>query len=280
MAVWFAGSREWAKDVNLLTSIYDQNVGKWGPVQELVSDAGYSLGNAVMVHDTASGYHLWYVRTKGYWHDGEIVHMVWPNLDEGFILKEPAPLGTAWLLRGRPIKRGSTIYMPVYHETDLVSAVWAHDLVTGHSNLSDPISAPGGLIHPTLVDSGGDEFRCFFRNPRSPNRIHFAYSMDRGATWSKPNSTALPNPNSGIDVAVIADSRLVCAYNDSEKNRYPLSLAVSSNGGVEWTKVGDLERLPEEYSYPSLLSAGGRLYLAYTYKRRAIKFVSLDPERL
>lgn len=276
MVVWFAGSREWAKDVQLLSAIYHTDTGQWEPITGLVSELGYSLGNCVVLQDHSGTLHLWYVRTKGYWHEGEIVHMVWPDLMLGFSSKSVVDLPTGWLVRGRPVVRGNLVHLPVYDESNHVCAVFEQDMTTEEGSLSEFIEGEGGLIHPTLVELSDNEFRCFMRNPRSPNRIHFAYSMDRGATWSRAYPTGLPNPNSGIDVALLDGSRLLCAYNDSEHRRYPLSLAVSESAGMEWKKAGDLERHPGEFSYPSLMCDGDALYLAYTYKRESIKFVQLD----
>ncbi len=276
--VWFAGSREWAKDVHLLAAVYCADSGEWEPIRDFVSDIGFSLGNSLLLRHPGGDYHLWYVRTKGYWNEGEIVHMVRPTLDAGFSSKKVLPLGRGWLLRGRPIVRGEKIYLPVYHETSLVSAVWEQELSSEDGRLSETIGGTGGLIHPALVEADNDEFRCFMRNPWAPNRIHFAYSMDRGATWSRAFPTPLPNPNSGIDVARLDGDRLLCVYNDSQTRRSPLSVAVSQNGGVDWEKQGDLEAEPGEYSYPSLLATGEKLYLAYTHKREAIRFVALDPD--
>lgn len=276
MVVWFSGSREWAKDVHLLAATYCADTGKWEPITDLVAEVGYSVGNCVAQIDNMGALNLWYVRTKGYWHEGEIVHMVWPDLKLGFSSKTVLALAQGWLVRGRPIFRGSLAYMPVYNEKSNESAIYNLDLTTGEGKLSEFMEAEGGLIHPTLIDVKGDEFRCFMRNPRSPNRIHFAYSMDRGLTWSRPFATTLPNPNSGIDVVSLPDSRLLCVYNDSEKNRYPLSLAVSESGGMDWRKIGDLEREEAEFSYPSMLRRGEDVYLAYTYKRESIKFTQLD----
>ncbi len=276
MVTWFSGSREWAKDVHLLSAIFHTDTGQWEPITDLVSEVGYSVGNSVAERDALGNIHTWYVRTKGYWHDGEIVHMVWRDLKGGFTSKDVLPLAQGWLIRGRPIFRGGVMHLPVYNEKSTVSAVWVQDLSQKEGTLMETMDAEGGLIHPTLVDIGKSEFRCFLRNPRPPNRIHFAYSMDRGATWSRPYPTALPNPNSGIDVARISGERLICAYNDSEKHRYPLSLAVSDNGGRDWEKIGDLEREQGEFSYPTLLFAGNTLYMAYTYKREAIKFIVID----
>ena len=280
IVVWFAGSREWAKDVQILCALHDPATGAWTPIRDLVSDVGYSMGNSVFARDESGCLHLWYVRTRAYWHDGEIVHLVWRELEAGYLSKEVVPLGRGWLVRGRPILRGAVVYLPVYQEEALVSGIWEHNLTTGTSRLSETIAAPGGLIHPTLVAMSAVEFRCFLRNPRDPNRMHLSYSMDRGATWSRAFPTSLPNPNSGLDVVRLDETRLICAYNDSQRHRYPLSLARSDSGGIEWTKLGDLEALPGEYSYPSLLHTAHGLHLAYTFRRELVKFLTLDPELL
>ena len=280
IVIWFAGAREWAKDVQILCTIHDPSAGTWSPIRDLVSDVGYTMGNSVFARDDAGALHLWYVRTKGYWHEGEIVHLTWGELEQGYLSKAVVPLERGWLVRGRPILRGAVVHLPVYDERALVSAIWECNLVTGVSRLSETIAAPGGLIHPTLVAMGSLEFRCFMRNPRDPNRIHLSYSMDRGARWSRAFPTALPNPNSGLDVVRVTGTRLICAYNHSERNRYPLSLARSENGGVEWERLGDLETEPGEYSYPSLLLGPHGLHLAYTYRRELVKFLTLDAERL
>jgi predicted neuraminidase len=280
MVVWFAGTREWAKDVQVLCAVHTPRTDQWGPVHDLVSDIGYSLGNSVLLRDEGGLLHLWYVRTRGYWHDGEIVHMVWQDFEGGYASKDVVPLARGWMVRGRPIVRGPVAYLPVYHELELVSAIWEQNLVTGAGRLREAMQGQGGLIHPTLVEISAAEFRCFLRNPRAPNRIHFAYSMDRGATWSRAFPTALPNPNSGLDVLRLEDAALLCAYNDSERHRYPLSLARSESGGVEWRKLGDLEVLPGEYSYPSLLRTRHGVHLAYSFRREAVKVLTLDAERL
>ena len=277
--IWFAGSREWAKDVHIMSAVFSSESGTWTSIRDFVSDIGYSLGNAVMLNDEAGGIHLWYVRTKGYWQDGEIVHMVMPHLEGGFTSREPLPLAAGWLVRGRPLQKGSQVYLPVYHETANESGIWEQDLTTGKGVLRETVTGPGGLIQPTLVEFENNEFRFFMRNPRRPNRIHFAYSMNRGQTWSRPFPTTLPNPNAGLDVVRLTGSRLLCVYNDSERHRYPLSLAISENGGVEWEKIHDLEINPGEYSYPSLLLTGEGLHLAYTYQREAIRFVTLNREQ-
>ncbi|MEY9784503.1 sialidase family protein [Sinorhizobium fredii] len=76
--------------------------------------------------------------------------------------------------------------------------------------------------------------------------------------------------------------------------RAPLSLAFSTDGGRTFPRRIDLDTgdgyclsnnskdsLNREFSYPSIVEdAEGRLHVAYTYFRRAIKYVRLDPPYL
>ena len=59
-----------------------------------------------------------------------------------------------------------------------------------------------------------------------------------------------------------------------------LNVAVSRHG-LTWIPVITLERQEGEYSYPAVIQSGsGMIHLTYTYKRRTIKHVVLDPDKL
>ncbi|MBB3609533.1 exo-alpha-sialidase [Rhizobium sp. BK602] len=76
--------------------------------------------------------------------------------------------------------------------------------------------------------------------------------------------------------------------------RAPLSLAFSNDGGVSFPRRIDLDTgdgyclsnnskdsLNREFSYPSIVQGpDGALHIAYTYYRRAIKYVRLSPEAI
>ena len=55
-----------------------------------------------------------------------------------------------------------------------------------------------------------------------------------------------------------------------------------SNDGVKWRTVLTLEKEPKsEFSYPAVIQAAdGKVHITYTWKRRSIKHVVLDPEKL
>ncbi len=115
------------------------------------------------------------------------------------------------------------------------------------------------------------------------------WSKDGGKTWGAQTATELPNPNSGTDAVTLADGRQLIVYNptghraeEAKGNRYPLAVAISSDG-LAWNRVVTLETEPckSGYAYPAVIqTADGLVHITYTFDRRAIKHVVLDPAKL
>jgi predicted neuraminidase len=115
------------------------------------------------------------------------------------------------------------------------------------------------------------------------------WSKDGGQSWSPLTASVLPNPNSGTDAVTLSDGRQLIVYNHSghrpdeaKGNRWPLDIAVSKDG-LDWQRVVTLETEPckSGYSYPAVIQAAdGRVHVTYTFDRKAIKHVVVDPERM
>jgi predicted neuraminidase len=115
-------------------------------------------------------------------------------------------------------------------------------------------------------------------------------SADGGWTWSALAKTGLPNPNSGTDAVTLADGRQLIVYNHSappperptKGTRYPLDVAISADGS-RWTPLVVLEADPigNGYAYPAVIqTADGLVHITYTWDRKRIKHVVLDPQKL
>ena len=95
------------------------------------------------------------------------------------------------------------------------------------------------------------------------------YSYDSGLTWTQPQRTYLPNPNSKMCILGLPNGDVLAAYNHSPTRRTPLSLAVSKDGGILWSLVGHLETDPSlEFSYPTMQIAGDALVVIYSVMSR------------
>jgi predicted neuraminidase len=113
------------------------------------------------------------------------------------------------------------------------------------------------------------------------------WSQDQGRSWSELRATSLPNPNSGLDGVTLQDGRHLLVYNHKvrdrgrwEGSRSRLNVAVSVDG-KEWQAAAELENQPGEYSYPAVIQArDGTVHVSYTWRRKRIQHVEIDPEQL
>lgn len=56
-----------------------------------------------------------------------------------------------------------------------------------------------------------------------------------------------------MDILSLPNNTLVAAYNDSPNRRSPLALAVSTDGGQNWTRSAVIEDEPDgSFHYPAL----------------------------
>lgn len=145
-----------------------------------------------------------------------------------------------------------------------------------------------GAIQPTILTHPDDKLQILCRTKQGV--ITECWSDDGGKTWGKMKSANLPNPNSGIDAVTLKDGRHLLVYNPDNKNwgdRVPLLLAISSDG-IDWKNLVELEPVTnpetveeEEYSYPSVIqSDDGLVHIVYTWNRKTVKHVVLDPEKM
>jgi predicted neuraminidase len=132
-----------------------------------------------------------------------------------------------------------------------------------------------GAIQPTLWESKPGNVHMLVRT--TGGVIGRSDSYDNGKTWTPITKTAMPNPNSGIDVAKLADGTLALTYNPDSKNwgsRSPLSLALSYDNGQTWPDKFDLDKGSDddEFSYPAIVSWGDSVAVTYTWNRKKIAF--------
>lgn len=153
---------------------------------------------------------------------------------------------------------------------------------------TDYVATPKGtlgtkvsMIQPTLWEDKDGVVHALFRT--KSGYVYRSDSTDGGFTWCEAYKTSLPNNNSGIDVVMTDNGWLWLAYNpiNAQGLRYKLMLAVSKDNGETWEDVQMLESSPliwKEYSYPSLIADGNKIYMTYTYEREIIKYAFIEFE--
>jgi len=137
-----------------------------------------------------------------------------------------------------------------------------------------------GLIQPTLWESEPGRVHALFRT--TDGRVHRSDSDDDGHSWSTAYPIDVPNNNSALDLARLADGTLALACNPVPSNwgpRTPLSLLFSRDNGASWPWRFDVETGPGEFSYPAVIASGEGVGLCYTWNRRRIAFVRIPKIR-
>ncbi len=137
-----------------------------------------------------------------------------------------------------------------------------------HWSKIGPLEIPGrkfGVIEPALFEDGRSNLRILCRDRAhkigEKGYLWTAESQDQGVSWSELTPTHLPNPDSGIDTIDLGEGRIVLLYNHSHDNRYPLHLAISSNGGNSWSSPYVIDKTGE---FPAgCISQAGQLHITY-----------------
>lgn len=296
VAAWFAGTREGQPDVGIWVSRHEKD-GWTRPVEVAtgVQPEGprHPTWNPVLFQAPAGPLLLFYKvgpSPRAWW---------------GMVLRS-ADGGTTW---GKAERLPDSVLGPIKNKPVVLSdGSWlagssTEGSSTGwrvHFELSRDQGKTWQAIGP--VDNGGtiDAIQpsiLFHRDGRLQALVRTrsgfvgtTWSKDQGQTWSALAATSLPNPNSGIDALTLADGRHLVVYNHSAPHvgrptsgvRYPLDVALSEDG-VDWKRVVTLESAPvaSGYAYPAVIQAAdGRVHITYTWDRKRIKHVVLDPKKL
>ena len=135
-----------------------------------------------------------------------------------------------------------------------------------------------GAIQPTLLTHRDGRIQALCRSRQ--RRVVQVASRDGGKTWGEMAAAVLPNPNAGIDGVTLRDGRQLLVYNHTTRGRSVLNVALSADGET-WQAALVLEKQPGEFSYPAVIQAAdGLVHTTYTWQRRRVKHVVIDPAKL
>lgn len=297
LSAWFGGSGEGHPDVAIWGS--RRSDGKWSAPVELAREPNVASYNPVFFY--TNDHRLWLYYKYGPHPDNWTAARRW-SADDGRTWSpvEHLPAGLLGPIRAKPlVLADGTVVSGTSVESYRSWAVWIERSTdngktwtkagpitvapqSGPGAKGDaPAAVPGsdewsrteGIIQPSVVSLGGDHLRLYARSTARTGKICIADSLDRGVTWSQARPIDLPNPNSGIDAVALRDGRVVVIYNNSDRHRTPLNLAVSTDG-EHFRMFQTLEDEPGEYSYPAMIQGrNGDLHITYTWKRQRIRYV-------
>ncbi|MCP4221260.1 MAG: exo-alpha-sialidase [bacterium] len=310
-AVWYGGVYEGSGDTRIFLSTREPGKERWSPPSPIMGRERASrqlgryikkVGNPLIFARENRLLLLFVTVSVGGWSGSSLNIAV--SHDRG-ISWTPARrltlspfLNVSTLCRNNPLPLSNGAFaVPIYHEClgSFSEMLWLTpknregDVFTYCKNR---MTRGKAYIQPTVAALGTGKAIVVYRNFDDNRTMKVAFSTDFGQTWSPPQATNLPNPNSGLNALPLSDNRILLAFNDSQINRENLSLATSSSsvsiddssGGFgktdvfKWNRIAKIEdHQGEEFSYPYLLrTQDNRIHLVYTWRRQRIKLVSFN----
>jgi predicted neuraminidase len=173
-----------------------------------------------------------------------------------------------WQPRCKPTALPSgRMLLPLYTDTYSVSLMAISDDGGRTWYASEPLVGYGN-IQPTVLRRDDGTLVAYMRENGPRERVRVCESKDEGLTWGTVSEVdELPNPGAGIDGVRLANGHWVLIYNDTERGRHSLALALSKDEGKTWPVKRHLENHQEgSYHYPAITQgADGTIHAIYSY---------------
>lgn len=294
IASWFGGTKERNPDVCIWVSRYINN--KWTEPQNvadgIINDTlRYATWNPVLYQVPDGELQLYYKvgpNVAGW--VGKVI-----TSDDGGVTwsaSRDLPKGFLGPVKNKPVLlKDGTLLCPSSTEGDGWKVHFEATKDFGKTwKMIGPINEGKELhtIQPSILTYKDGRLQILCRTQE--RTIGESWSSDNGKTWTPVAGTMLPNNNSGTDAVTLRDGRQLLVYNhvlphDTLKRgkgaRTPLNVAISEDGKT-WYAALVVEDSPiSQYSYPSVIQTkDGLVHIVYTWRRKAIKHVVVDPDKL
>lgn len=184
---------------------------------------------------------------------------------------DPHKRQKGWMGRTRPLTLPSgRILLPLYSDGFNISLVAISDDLGATWRASKAIVglAP---IQPALARRQNGDILAYCRDSgAAPNRVMLSISMDDGESWSVTKDTDIPNPGSSLAMITLSDHRWIMVFNDTERGRHQLAVALSEDEGETWPwkrylDAADTDRIAS-FSYPTAIqSKDGTVHVTYSH---------------
>jgi len=295
VAAWFGGTAERNPDVCIYVARNED--GHWTPPMKVADGVGFATNrlptwNPVLFQPKNGPLLLFYKvgpSPATWW------GMMTTSVDEGKTWSKPQrlPEGILGPIKNKPVQLengdilcGSSTegngWRVHFESTSDFGKTWK---ATPPVNDGKEI----GAIQPSILFYPKGRLRAVGRTRNE--KMFQIWSDDGGLTWGRMSLLDLPNPNSGTDAVTLRDGRQLLVYNHNistgshNKGRSPLNVAVSMEmSNWDWFAALVLEDDPNAsngFAYPAVIqTSDGLVHITYTWKRKRIKHVVLEPSKL
>lgn len=264
MAVWFAGSREGAADVEIRMSRFDPQAG-WSEEQALVTREMTrqavgkpirKLGNPVIALAPDQRLWLFYVSVSvGGWAGSAINSMVSEDMGESWsapqqLVSSPF-VNISTLVRAAPVfHQDGSIGLPVYHE--FLGKFPEYLYLGADGRIRDKFRIADGThsLQPTVVPLDEQSAVALLRYAGRRGHVLAAFTEDGGQSWSQEQMVAPHNPNSSLAAVRSHRNTLLVAQNNLEDGRFRLSLDEASPSLQDWSLIRNLDESPDALGNP------------------------------
>jgi predicted neuraminidase len=266
MAVWFAGTREGAADVQVRSARFNVSTGEWGEEQVMATRESTQqstrkyirkLGNPVIALAPDNRLWLFFVSVSmGGWAGSAVNVMVSDDLGMNWsaprqLITSPF-LNISTLVRSAPVFHADgSIGLPVYHEFLGKFAEYLYLSADGEVIDKYRISHGNNSLQPAVVPLDGQRGIALLRYAGDTHhRVLASRTEDAGQTWSEPYPLDPSNPNSSLAAVATPEHGLLVALNDLQEGRFKLSLYLTDAKMDDWRLVRDLDKSPDPEGDP------------------------------
>ncbi|HEY2250273.1 MAG TPA: sialidase family protein [Planctomycetaceae bacterium] len=285
---YYGGSGEYATDTAVFGMRLPKGQKQWTrPV--VIADTPFRTdGNSVVWQAPDGLVWLFYLTRYGQtWSDSRIKFKISRDAAQTWSDSDMLGFEKGTMVRAAPIvlKNGDYL-LPIYHETgndreivgaDTTSLFLRRDAKTGEWTETNRVKSRIGNLQPSVVQITDDYLVAYSRRGggyegQDDGWLVRSESRDGGNTWSEGTDSRFPNPNSATDFIKLSNGHLLLAYNDSKRDRMPLTVSISTDNDKTYPyKRNIVEKKGDTAAYPfAIQTKDGKIHVLYTSESRTV----------
>jgi predicted neuraminidase len=285
---YYGGSGEYAADTAVFGSRLRRGEREWSRPAVIAKTPFRTDGNAVVWQAPDGLVWLFYLTRYGEtWSDSRIKFKISDDGAKTWSDSEMIAFEKGSMVRAAPIALNNGDYLlPIYHEAGndreivgpgTTSSFLRFSPKTKDWKETNRVQSRIGNLQPSVVQLTDDYLVAYSRrgggyDGQADGWLVRSESTDGGYTWSAGQDSRFPNPNSATDFIKLKNGHLLLVYNDSQKTRMPLTVAISTDNDRSYPHRRNLvDKKGDSAAYPFAIQTNdGRIHVIYTSESRTV----------